>query len=195
MSLDREAAWELLNEYTKNPNLIKHALAVEAAMRAYARKYGEDEEKWGIVGLLHDFDYDRWPSPEDHPTRGAEILRQRGYPEDVIHAILSHADYLGVPRDHLMDKCLYACDELSGFITAVALVRPTKSIYDVDVRAVKKKLKDKAFAKGVNREDVRRGAEELGVDLDEHIGFVIEALKGAARELGLEGTQASGTGS
>ncbi|CAB3394277.1 HD domain-containing protein [Kyrpidia spormannii] len=193
--LNRQEAWQLLNEYTKNPNLIKHALAVEAAMRAYARKYGEDEEKWGIVGLLHDFDYDRWPSPEDHPTRGAEILRQRGYPEDVIHAILSHADYLGVPRDHLMDKCLYACDELSGFITAVALVRPTKSIYDVDVRAVKKKLKDKAFAKGVNREDVRRGAEELGVDLDEHIGFVIEALKGAARELGLEGTQASGTGS
>ncbi|ADG07243.1 HD domain-containing protein [Kyrpidia tusciae] len=193
MSLDREAAWELLNEYTKNPNLIKHALAVEAAMRAYARKYGDDEEKWGIVGLLHDFDYDRWPSPEDHPTRGAEILRQRGYPEDVIHAILSHADYLGVPREHLMDKCLYACDELSGFITAVALVRPTKSIDDVDVPAVKKKLKDKAFARGVNREDVRRGAEELGVDLDEHIGFVIEALKGAARELGLEGAQASGT--
>ncbi|CAB3395208.1 HD domain-containing protein [Kyrpidia spormannii] len=193
MSLDREAAWELLNEYTKNPNLIKHALAVEAAMRAYARKYGDDEEKWGIVGLLHDFDYDRWPSPEDHPTRGAEILRQRGYPEDVIHAILSHADYLGVPREHLMDRCLYACDELSGFITAVALVRPTKSIDDVDVPAVKKKLKDKAFARGVNREDVRRGAEELGVDLDEHIGFVIEALKGAARELGLEGAQASGT--
>lgn len=136
--LNREEAWQLLNEYTKNPNLIKHALAVEAAMRAYARKYGENEEKWGIVGLLHDFDYDRWPSPEDHPTRGAEILRQKGYPEDVIHAILSHADYLGVPREHLMDKCLYACDELSGFITAVALVRPTKSIYDVDVRAVKK---------------------------------------------------------
>ncbi|MBE3551903.1 MAG: HDIG domain-containing protein [Kyrpidia tusciae] len=191
--LNREEAWQLLNEYTKNPNLIKHALAVEAAMRAYARRYGENEEKWGIVGLLHDFDYDRWPSPEDHPIRGAEILREKGYPEDVVHAILSHADYLGVPREHLMDKCLYACDELSGFITAVALVRPTKSIYDVDVRAVKKKLKDKAFARGVNREDVRRGAEELGVGLDEHIGFVIEALKGAARELGLEGAQASGT--
>ncbi|MBX6396107.1 MAG: HDIG domain-containing protein [Alicyclobacillaceae bacterium] len=194
MNLNRDDAWALLREYTQNPSLIKHALAVEAAMRAYARKFGEDEEKWGITGLLHDFDYDRWPSPEDHPKRGAEILRQKGYPEDVIYAILSHADYLQLPRKSLMDKCLYACDELSGFIIAVALVRPTKSIDDVDVRAVKKKLKDKAFAKGVNRDDVRRGMEELGVDPDEHIAFVIEALKGIAKELGLEGAREAENG-
>ncbi|MDI3327923.1 MAG: HDIG domain-containing protein [Alicyclobacillaceae bacterium] len=187
MVLNRESAWALLTEYTQNPNLIKHALAVEAAMRAYARKFGEDEEKWGITGLLHDFDYEKWPSPEDHPRRGAEILRGLGYPEDVVYAILSHADYLGLPRKSPMDKCLYACDELCGFITAVALVRPTKSIHDVDVRTVKKKLKEKAFAKGVNREDVRRGIEELGVDPDEHISFVIGAMQGVAKELGLEG--------
>lgn len=184
---NRESAWALLTEYTQNPNLIKHALAVEAAMRAYARKFGEDEEKWGITGLLHDFDYEKWPSPEDHPRRGAEILRGLGYPEEVVYAILSHADYLGLPRKSPMDKCLYACDELCGFITAVALVRPTKSIHDVDVRTVKKKLKEKAFAKGVNREDVRRGIEELGVDPDEHISFVIGAMQGVAKELGLEG--------
>lgn len=189
---DREAAWRLLNEYTQTPHLIKHALAVEAAMRAYARRYNEDEAKWSVIGLLHDFDYDRWPSPSDHPTKGAEILAERGYSEDVIYAIKSHADYLNLPREHLADKVLYAVDELCGFVMAVALVRPTKSIFDVDVRAVRKKMKDKAFAKGVKREDVVRGAEELGVDLDEHIATVIGALQGVAVELGLQGTEAAG---
>jgi putative nucleotidyltransferase with HDIG domain len=185
--LNREAAWALLNEYTTNPSLIKHALAVEAAMRAYARKFGEDEELWGITGLLHDFDYEKYPTPEEHPFVGSKILREKGYPEEMIRAILGHANYSGVPRDTLLAKALFACDELSGFITAVALVRPTKSIFDVDVKAVKKKLKDKAFAKGVNREDVKNGPIELGVDMDEHIQFVIDALKEQADALGLRG--------
>lgn len=187
MNFTRDDAWALLNEYTKNPSLIKHALAVETSIRAYAAKYGENVDKWGIVGLLHDFDYDKHPTPEEHPYVGCEILRKLGYPEEVIHAILSHADYTGVKRESQLDKVLFAVDELSGFVTAVALVRPTKSIFDVDVKSVKKKLKDKAFARGVSREDVYKGAEELGVDLDEHIQFVIDALKERADELGLRG--------
>lgn len=183
----RENAWALLQEYTTNPSLIKHALAVEAAMRAYARKFGEDEEQWGITGLLHDFDYEKYPTPEEHPFVGSKILREKGYPEEVVRAILGHANYSGVPRDTLMARALYACDELTGFITAVALVRPSKSIFDVDVRSVKKKLKDKAFARGVNRDDVRRGAEELGMDWEEHVQFVIDAMKEAADVLGLRG--------
>ncbi|MFC4767649.1 HD domain-containing protein [Effusibacillus consociatus] len=187
MQFTREDAWKLLNEYTKSQSLLKHALAVETSMRAYAEKYGEDVEKWGIVGLLHDFDYEKYPTPEEHPFKGCEILRTLGYPEDVVHAVLSHAEYSGVARESLMDKTLFAVDELSGFVTAVALVRPSKSVLDVDVKAVKKKLKDKAFAKGVSRDDVFKGAEELGVDLDEHIQFVIRALQGRADELGLRG--------
>jgi putative nucleotidyltransferase with HDIG domain len=189
---DRETAWKLLNEFTRTPGLIKHALAVEAAMRAYASRYGEDEAKWSVIGLLHDFDYERWPSPSEHPARGASVLTERGYPEDVIYAIKSHADYLNLPRSHMVDKVLYAVDELCGFITAVALVRPTKSILDVDARAVRKKMKDKAFAKNVRREDVQRGAEDLGVDLDEHIATVIAAMRGVAAELGLKGTGEAG---
>lgn len=188
MRFTREDAWKLLNEYTKSQSLIKHALAVEASIRAYAARFGEDVEKWGIVGLLHDFDYERYPTREEHPYKGCGILKQLGYPDDVVRAILSHADYTGVARESLLEKTLYAVDELSGFVTAVALVRPGKSIFEVDVKAVKKKLKDKAFAKGVSREDVYKGAEELGVALDEHIEFVIGALKARADDLGLRGT-------
>ncbi|HEY2933462.1 MAG TPA: HDIG domain-containing protein [Acidobacteriota bacterium] len=184
----RDQAFALLREYTQNPSLIKHALAVEAAMRAYARKFSEDEEKWGVVGLLHDFDYERYPDPPNHPLKGAEILAQRGYPEDVIHAIKSHADYLGVPRLSMMDKALYAIDELAGFITAVALVRPSKNIADVTVESVRKKFKDKAFARAVKREDIFRGATDMDVDLDVHIQFVIDAMKSAAADLGLDGS-------
>lgn len=185
--MNRDDAMALLREYTKNENLIKHMLAVEAAMRAYARKYGEDEEMWGITGLLHDFDYERWPSLEDHPLKGAEILQDKGYPEEVIYAIKSHNTLLGLPRKSLMDKTLFAVDELTGFITAVALVRPSKSLKEVEVKSVQKRMKDKAFARGVNREDIIQGAAELGVDLDEHIAFVIEAMRGIAKELGLDG--------
>jgi putative nucleotidyltransferase with HDIG domain len=183
--MNREDAVSLLKEYTKNPNLIKHALAVEAAMRAYARRYGEDEEKWGIVGLLHDFDYEKYPTSDKHPETGAAILKEYGYPEDVIYAIRSHADYLGLERKSLMDKALFAVDELTGFIVAVALVRPSKSLMEVDVEAVKKKMKQKAFAAAVKREDTVAGAADLGVDLDEHIGIVIKAMQGIAGELGL----------
>lgn len=183
--MNREDAINLLYEYTKSAGLRKHALAVEAAMRAYARKFGEDEEKWGIVGLLHDFDYEKYPSLEDHPAKGAEILQEKGYPDDVIYAIKSHSDRLGLERQSLMDKALYAVDELTGFLVAVALVRPSKSIMDVKVSSVKKKFKDKAFAKGVKREDIFTGAEDLGVDLNEHIDFVIKAMQGIASELGL----------
>ena len=183
--MNREDAWKLLTEYTKSPNLIKHALAVEAAMRAYARKFGQDEEKWGIVGLIHDFDYEQHPTPEEHPLVGAKILEERGWPEDIIRAVKSHAEYLGVPRKSLMEKALFAVDELTGLIVAVALVRPSKSIMDVTVKSVKKKWKDKRFAAGVNRKDIERGAEELGVPLDEHIAIVLEAMQGIAEELGL----------
>jgi putative nucleotidyltransferase with HDIG domain len=175
-----------MTEYTQNPGLIKHMLAVEAAMRAYARKLGDDEKKWGIVGLLHDFDYERWPDPPNHPLKGAEILRERGYPDDVIYAIKSHADYLpDCPRVHLIDKALYACDELTGLITATALMRPT-GISDLTAASVLKKMKSKGFARGVKREDVERGAADFGVDLAEHIQFVIDAMKGIASELGLD---------
>lgn len=188
--LSREDAFALLREYTQNPSLIKHALAVEAAMRAYALVYSEDETKWGIVGLLHDFDYERYPNAPDHPLKGAEILAAKGYPEDIIHAIKSHAEYLGVPRQSLMDKTLFAVDELAGFITAVALVRPSKNIEDVTIESVKKKFKDKAFARSVKREDIFQGTAELGVDLDTHIQFVIDAMKSVAPALELDGSAA-----
>lgn len=187
----RAEAWKILNEYTKSPNLIKHALAVEACMRYYARHFGEDEELWGVVGLIHDFDYEMYPDLSDHPFRGVEILREKGWPEHILTAILGHGNHTGVPRDTLMAKTLFAVDELSGLVTAVALVRSSKSIHDVKVSSVKKKLKDKAFARGVNRDDVYQGAEELGIPLDEHIANVIAAMQEVAAELGLDG-QASG---
>jgi putative nucleotidyltransferase with HDIG domain len=171
--------------------LRKHALAVEACMRAYARKSGDDEEKWGVVGLIHDFDYDRWPSLEDHPYRGNEILTQRGWPEEVKKAVMSHADYTGVARETAMEKALFACDELAGFITAAALVRPDKSIRSLEAKSVRKRMKDKAFARSVSREDIVNGAAALGVDLDQHIALCIEAMKGIAKELGLESSPAA----
>ena len=186
----REEAWELLTEYTKNPSLIKHALAVEAAMRAYARRFGEDEEKWGVVGLIHDFEYERYPDlgPEGHPFKGAEILREKGWPEELSRGVQAHAPKLtGVTPETLMEKAIYAVDELTGLIVAVALVRPSKALADVKVRSVKKKWKDKSFAAGVNRQDVEEGAEMLGVPLAEHIGIVLEAMQGIAEELGLGG--------
>jgi putative nucleotidyltransferase with HDIG domain len=184
MALNREDAWNLLCEYTQSESLRKHALAVEACVRAYARKNGADEELWGITALLHDFDYEKWPNAEHHPTQehpyeGSKILREKGYPEEMIHAILGHADYSGVARESALDKTLYACDELSGFLTACALVKPSKKMADVEATSVKKKLKDKAFARGVNRQDVVRGAEELGIPLEEHIQFCITALQQA----------------
>jgi putative nucleotidyltransferase with HDIG domain len=177
-------ALELMHQYTKSEALRRHMYAVEAAMRAYARKYGEDEELWAIVGLLHDFDYELYPTAPDHPSKGSEILKSKGYPEEIRRAILSHADYMNVPRDTMMAKALYACDEISGFIYACSILRPNK-IADLEVSSVKKKLKDKTFAKNVSREDIRRGAEELGVPLDEHIQFVIEAMRAASDRLGL----------
>jgi predicted hydrolase (HD superfamily) len=162
-------------------------MAVEACMRAYARKFGEDEEKWGLTGLIHDFDYERWPSPEDHPFRGNEILTQLGYPDDVKRAILSHADYSGVKRETPMEKTLYACDELAGLITAAALVKPNKSLAEVDAPSIRRKMKDKAFARSVNRQDILNGAADLGVDLDEHIIFCIAAMRSIAEDLGLAG--------
>lgn len=183
----REDAWALLNEYTSSQSLIKHALAVEAAMRAYARKFGEDEERWGIVGLLHDFDYERNPDPEHHPMVGARILEQKGYPEDIIYTIKSHATYLNLPRASPMDRSLFAVDELCGLITAATLVRPGRRVAELPVRSVKKKMKDKAFARSINRNDIRLGVSELGVALDEHIGNVIVAMTTVAEELGLNG--------
>jgi putative nucleotidyltransferase with HDIG domain len=186
-SIDRQAAWCLLTEFTPSESLRRHALAVEAAMRAYARKFSADEELWGAVGLLHDFDYEKYPSPAEHPYRGSEILKERGYSEEFRRAILSHADYAGVTRQTPMEKALFACDELAGFITAVALVKPGKSLAEVDSGSVRRKMKDKAFARGVSREDIVSGARELGVELDEHIAFVIEAMKPIADQLGLAG--------
>lgn len=184
-SISRSAAYELMCDYTQSESLRKHMLAVEAAMRAYARKFNEDEEKWGTVGLLHDFDYERWPNPPDHPLKGAEILADRGYPEDVIYAIKSHADYLpDCPRVSLLDKALYACDELAGFITAASLVRP-EGIRGLQAQSIRKKMRQKSFAAAVNREDIVRGAEDLGVELNEHIQFVIDAMTQAADVLGL----------
>lgn len=181
----RDEALVLLREFTQGEPLVKHALAVEAAMRTYARHFGADEELWGIVGLLHDFDYERWPSLEDHPFRGAEILRERGWPEEIVHGVLSHADHAGVSRETLLEKTLYAVDELAGFVIAVALVRPSRSLSEVDIPAVRKKMKQKAFAAAVDRDAIIHGAEALGVDLDEHIARVITALQGISAELGL----------
>ncbi len=184
---DRSAAWGLLCEYTQSESLRKHALAVEACVRAYARKFGEDENRWGNVALLHDFDYERWPSAQDHPFRGSEILKERGYDEAFRRAILSHADYSGVRRESQLEKTLFACDELAGFITATALVKPNKSLAEVEAKSVRKKMKDKAFARSVSRDDILKGAQELGVELEGHIAFCIEAMKGIADDLGLGG--------
>ncbi len=187
MAHTRADAWTLLTEYTQNDSLLKHALAVEAAMRWHARKLGEDEELWGNTGLLHDFDYERWPDAENHPYRGAEILRQHGYPEFVVRAVLSHADYTGVTRETLLEKVLFACDEMAGFVTAAALVRPSKSVLDLEASSVVKRMKDKAFARAVKREDLKAGAELLGLPLPEHIGTVIAAMRERAEDLGLKG--------
>src|SRR5579859_5233440 len=196
--ITREAAWQLLTEFTQSESLRKHALAVEACMRACARKFiassegvsQEDENLWGVTGLIHDFDYERWPSLEDHPYRGNEILKERGWPEVITRAIMSHAEYTGVTRDTPMEKALFACDELAGFITAVALIKPGKSLAEVETKSVRKRMKDKAFARKVNRDDIIQGAAALGVDLDEHIAFCIEALKPVAPQLGLDGSAA-----
>ena len=186
-SLSREAAWALVTEYTASDSLRKHMLAVEAALRGYARKWGESEEDWGVVGLLHDFDYERWPDLENHPFRGVEILKEKGYPEWVTRAILSHAEYSGVPRQSRLEKALFACDELSGFVTAAALVRPSKSVLDLETPSVLKRMKDKAFARAVSRDDIRKGAEEIGLPLDEHVGNVIAFMRERADLLGLRG--------
>lgn len=196
----RDDALAIVHEYTPSESLRKHMLAVEAAMRAYATKFGEDVERWGLAGLLHDFDYERFPNAtrsatEEHPSEGVRILRAKGYPEDVLEAILGHATYTGVPRQSRMAKTLFAVDELTGLITATALVKPSRSVHDVDASSVRKKMKDKAFARGVSREDVITGAEELGVPLEEHIAFVIEAMRGAAPTLGLQGSGVGGQGS
>lgn len=187
MNPTREAAWAVLVEHTQNENLRKHALAVEAAMRAYARRFGVDEEKCGITGLLHDFDYERFPDLRDHPFRGAEILRERGWPEDIVRAILSHADHTGISRETPMEKALFACDELAGFIIAATLIRPDKNLFNLEVSSIKKRMKEKGFARMVRREDIVRGAEELGVDLDEHLTVVLDAMRGIAVRLGLAG--------
>jgi len=185
MELSRDAAWALVTEWTRSENLRRHMLAVEAAVRGYARLFGEDEDAWGIVGLLHDFDYERYPDPADHPFRGVEVLRSLGYPDWVTRAILSHADYSGVPRESRLEKTLFACDEMTGFITAAALVRPSRSVRDLEASSVMKRMKDKAFARAVNRDDLRRGAEELGLPLPEHIDNVIRFMRERAEMLGL----------
>jgi putative nucleotidyltransferase with HDIG domain len=182
--MDREESWQLLCEYTKSESLRRHALAVEACMRAYARKFGQDEEKWAVVGLIHDFDYELYPNAPEHPLKGSEILSEHGCPEDVRRAILGHADYTGVPRDTLMAKSLFACDELAGFITACALVRPDR-IQSLEPRSVRKRMKDKAFARSIRREDIISGAEELGVDTNEHIALCIKAMQTIGDRLGL----------
>ena len=185
--MNREQAWGLLTEFTQSESLRKHALSVEACLRAYARKYGDDEEKWAVVGLIHDFDYEQHPSLEEHPFAGVKILAERGWPEEIQRAVLSHARYAGVVRETKLEKTLFACDELAGFITAVAMVKPGKSLAEVDAKSVRKKMKDKAFARAVSRADITEGAQEMGVDLDEHIAFCIEAMKAVATELGLAG--------
>jgi predicted hydrolase (HD superfamily) len=187
MELTREAAWALLTEYTKSESLLKHALAVEAAVRGYARTFAADEEEWGIVALLHDFDYERWPTAADHPFRGVEILAGLGYPEWVTRAILSHADYSGVPRETPLEKTLFACDEMAGFVTAASLVRPSRSVLDLEAASVIKRMKDKAFARAVSRDDLRAGAELLGLPLEQHIANVIAFLRERADALGLRG--------
>ena len=185
--MNRSDAWCLLTEFTQSESLRKHALAVEACMRAYARKFGGDEELWGVVGLIHDFDYEKYPSLDDHPYKGNEILTQRGVAEEIRRAIMSHADYTGVTRDSQMEKALFACDELAGFITASALIKPNKSLAEVDAKSVRKRMKDKAFARAVSRDDIVNGAAGLGVELDEHITVCIAAMQGIAEELGLAG--------
>jgi len=189
--ITRGSAWELLQLYTKSESLRKHALAVEILMRAYAGKFGEDPELWGVVGVLHDFDYEMYPEFPDHPTSGSGILKDQGYPEEIIYAISSHVDAMKLPRNNALCKTLFACDELAGFLVAAALVRPGKSIIGMETRSVRKKLKDKAFARSVNREDIYHGAEQLGVDLDEHITFCIQALQQKAAALGLDGAGAA----
>lgn len=188
MDLSRERAWALLTEYTTGDSLLKHALAVEAAVRGYAQQFGGNEDEWGIVALLHDFDYERWPSLDDHPYKGVEILRGLGYPEWVTRAILSHADYSGVPRETPLEKTLFACDEMAGFVTAASLVRPSRSVLDLEPASVIKRMKDKAFARAVSRDDLRLGAELLGLPLDQHIGNVIASMRAQADALGLRGS-------
>ena len=187
--MNRDQAIAIVREYVKNENLIRHMLAVEAAMRFYARKYAEDEELWGVTGLLHDFDWEIHPTLEQHPVDGAPILREHGVPEITVRAILSHADHTGIPRETLMERALYACDEITGLIVAVALVRPSRSLHDLKVKSVKKKWKDRSFAAGANREEISAAAEEFGVELWEHVGNVIEAMRTIAPELGLDGPQ------
>ena len=183
--MDRAQTLEFLDQHVQTDMLMKHLFTVEAAMRGYARKYGEDEERWAIAGLLHDFDWEICPTPESHPTFGANILQEHGYPEDIIRAVLTHGEHTGIPRESLLEHTLFAVDELSGFIRAVALVRPGKSLDDLSPRSVHRKLRDKNFARDVNREDIRKGAEELGVDLDEHISFIVESMKPIAERIGL----------
>ena len=190
--MTRNDAWNLLTEYTQSESLRKHALAVDACMKAYSRKFGEDEDKWAVTGLVHDFDYEKYPA-EERPLKGSQILAKRGCPEDIRRAIMGHATYSGVPRDTRMAQTLFACDELAGFITAVALVKPSKSLREVDAKSARKRMKDKAFARLVNREDIVNGAAEMGLDLDEHIAFCIEAMRSVASELGLAESTVAGT--
>ena len=185
--MNRDEALAIVNQYVKNQNLVKHMLAVEAAMRFYARKYGEDEEKWGITGLLHDFDWEIHPTMEEHPSAGEPILRQNGLPEEIIRAVQSHANHTGIPRETLMERTLFACDEITGLITAVALVRPSRALYDLKPKSVKKKWKDKSFAAGANRVEIEQGAVELGIDLWEHTANVIQAMNSIADDLDLAG--------
>jgi putative nucleotidyltransferase with HDIG domain len=190
--MTRQEAWCLLTEFTLSESLRKHAVSVEACLRAYARKFGEDEELWGVVGLIHDFDYEKYPSAEEHPYKGNAILAERGWPEEIRRAIMSHANYSGVSRDSKLEKTLFACDELAGFITATALVKPNRSLAEVDARSIRKRMKDKAFARSVSRDDIINGAADLGVELDEHITFCIEAMRTVAVELGLAGANPVG---
>jgi len=187
--MNSSEALAIVKKYVKNPNLIKHMLAVEAAMRFYARKFGEDEEKWAVAGLLHDFDWEIHPTMEEHPTAGEAILREHGVPEDIIRAVQSHANHTGIQRETLMEKALFACDEITGLITAVALVRPSRALYDLKPKSVKNKWKDKSFAAGANREEIEQGAAEFGIDLWEHVANVIEGMKTIADDLGLAGEQ------
>ena len=188
MQLSRENAWALVTEYTQSESLRKHMLAVEAAVRGYARLWREPEEDWAVVALLHDFDYERWPDQENHPYRGVEILKAQGYPEWVTRAILSHAEYSGVPRESKLEHALFACDEMSGFVTACSLVRPSKSVLDLEPSSVMRRMKDKAFARAVSRDDLRKGAEEINLPIDQHIGNVITFMRERADVLGLRGT-------
>ena len=188
MDLSRDVAWVIVTEHTAGESLRRHMLAVEAAMRGYATLFGEDADQWGLVGLLHDFDYERYPTPEDHPFRGVEILQARGYPEWVCRAILSHAEYSGVPRQSRLEHALFGCDEMTGFVSAAALVRPTRSILDLEPSSVLKRMKDKAFARAISRDDLRKGAEEIGLPLDEHVRHVIEFMRPRAADLGLQGS-------